>query len=614
MCGITGWIDWNRDLTKQSESLEKMTDTLAPRGPDASGTWISAHCALGHRRLSVIDPENGAQPMIRHTGDDKYVVVYNGELYNAPELRKELESRGRAFTTNCDTEVLLVAFMEWGKACVERFNGIFAFAIWNVAEQELFLARDRLGVKPLFYSEQDGLFIFGSEQKCILAHPAVKPEVGAEGLAEIFILGPARTPGHGVYKQISELRPGRCMTVNHSGVKTVTYWQLESRPHGQNVEETAEHVRELLKDTVERQLVSDVPVCTLLSGGLDSSALTTLAVNYYNENGQGNVHTYSVDYTDNDKHFQAHAFQPNSDAPWIERMTTHLGTIHHPIQFDTPELAGALKAATFARDLPGMADVDASLLLFCHEIKKDATVAISGEAADEIFGGYPWFHREEALSANTFPWSLASAMRADLLAPDVAAWIKPLDYIGDRYAQAVNEVPHLDGESEQLRKMRQMSYLNITRFMPTLLDRKDRMSMAAGLEVRVPFCDHRLVEYVWNIPWEIKTSGDREKGILRKALRGVLPEDVLTRKKSPYPKTHNPNYLAAVKGLLLDVLNDPSSPLLPLINVNKVRELAESDSAKSNIPWFGQLMSGPQLFAYLYQVNLWLKQYKVVIG
>ncbi|MGO4349596.1 asparagine synthase (glutamine-hydrolyzing) [Paenibacillus sp. MCAF9] len=614
MCGITGWIDWNRDLTKQSESLEKMTDTLAPRGPDASGTWISAHCALGHRRLSVIDPENGAQPMIRHTGDDKYVVVYNGELYNAPELRKELESRGRIFTTNCDTEVLLVAFMEWGKSCVERFNGIFAFAIWNVLEQELFLARDRLGVKPLFYSTQDGLFIFGSEQKCILAHPAVKPEVGAEGLAEIFILGPARTPGHGVYKQINELKPGKCMTVNHAGVKTITYWQLESSPHGQNIEETAEQVGALLKDTVERQLVSDVPVCTLLSGGLDSSALTTLAVNYYNENGQGNVHTYSVDYADNDKHFKAHAFQPNSDAPWIERMTTHLGTIHHPIQFDTPDLVGALKAATFARDLPGMADVDASLLLFCHEIKKDATVAISGEAADEIFGGYPWFHREEALNANTFPWSLASVMRADLLAPDVAAWIKPLDYIGDRYSQAIAEVPHLDGESEQLRKMRQMSYLNITRFMPTLLDRKDRMSMAAGLEVRVPFCDHRLVEYVWNIPWEIKTSGDREKGILRKALRGVLPEDVLTRKKSPYPKTHNPNYLAAVKGLLLDVLNDSSSPILPLINVEKVRALTESESASSNTPWFGQLMSGPQLFAYLYQVNLWLKEYKVVIS
>lgn len=613
MCGITGWIDWTRDLTHDSNSLVKMTETLSLRGPDASGTWISSHCALGHRRLSVIDPENGAQPMIRRSGDDTYVVVYNGELYNALELRKELEDRGRTFTTHCDTEVLLVSYIEWGKACVERFNGIFAFAIWDVTEQELFLARDRLGVKPLFISFADGLFIFGSEPKAILAHPAVKAEVGAEGLAEIFIIGPARTPGQGVYKDITELLPGQCATVSRSGIRKTKYWSLETIPHEEDIETTAEHVRELLKDTTERQLVSDVPVGTLLSGGLDSSALTTLAVRYYEQTGQGNVHTYSVDYADNDKHFKAHAFQPNSDAPWIERMTTHLDTIHHPIQFDTPELVAALRDATLARDLPGMADVDASLLLFCREIKKGATVAISGEAADEIFGGYPWFHREEALSANTFPWSLASSMRADLLAPDVAAWIKPLDYIGDRYASAIAEVPHLDGESETVRKMRKMSYLNITRFMPTLLDRKDRMSMAAGLEVRVPFCDHRLVQYVWNIPWEIKTAGDREKGILRRALKGVLPEDVLTRKKSPYPKTHNPNYLAAVKGLLLDILNDPSSPLLPLINVNKVRELAESDSAKSNIPWFGQLMSGPQLFAYLYQVNVWLKEYGVSV-
>lgn len=613
MCGITGWIDWNSDLTKESDNLERMTDTLAPRGPDATGAWITTHCALGHRRLSVIDPENGAQPMIRYTGDDQYVVVYNGELYNAPELKKELMSRGRSFTTTCDTEVLLVSFMEWGRACVERFNGIFAFAIWDVTAQELFLARDRLGVKPLFFSKQDDLFIFGSEPKCILEHSAIKAEVGAEGLAEIFIIGPARTPGHGVYKGISELKPGQCMIVNQAGVKTITYWQLRSIPHEHDVRQTAEHVRGLLEDTVIRQLISDVPVCTLLSGGLDSSALTTLAVNYYAKNGQGNVHTYSVDYRDNDKNFQAHDFQPNSDAPWIERMTSHLGTIHHSIQFDTPELASALKDATLARDLPGMADVDASLLLFCHEIKKGATVAISGEAADEIFGGYPWFHREEALQASSFPWSLATKMRVDLLSPDIAAWVKPEQYIGDRYADAIAEVPHLDGEDEVSKRMRRMSYLNITRFMPTLLDRKDRMSMAAGLEVRVPFCDHRLVEYVWNIPWEIKTAGEREKGILRKSLQDILPDDVLWRKKSPYPKTHNPNYLAAVKGLLLDVLNDPSSPLLPLINVKKVRELAESDSASSNLPWFGQLMSGPQLFAYLYQVNVWLKQYKVAI-
>ncbi|MFC5652707.1 asparagine synthase (glutamine-hydrolyzing) [Paenibacillus solisilvae] len=613
MCGFTGWIDWTDDLTKQSATLEKMTGTLANRGPDASGTWISPHCALGHRRLSVIDPINGAQPMVRTTEDDTYVLVYNGELYNAPELKRELEGRGRRFTTTCDTEVLLVAYMEWGPSCVEKFNGIFAFALWDSKEQQLFLARDRLGVKPLFFAKQLGRFIFGSEPKALLAHPAVKPEIGPEGLAEIFIVGPARTPGHGVYRDLSELLPGQCAIANRSGVSIAAYWKLESRPHTEDAAATARKVGELLSDTVERQLVSDVPLCTLLSGGLDSSALTALAVSYYKQTGQGNVHTFSVDYVDNDKHFKSHAFQPNADAPWIERMTSYLQTEHHPIAFDTPELVEALRDAMLARDLPGMADVDASLLLFCKEIKKEATVAISGEAADEIFGGYPWFHREDALNANTFPWSLAAGMRADLLSQDVAAWIKPLEYLGDRYSDAIAEVPRLNGEDAAASRMRQMSYLNIARFMPTLLDRKDRMSMAVGLEVRVPYCDHRLVEYVFNIPWQIKMTGDREKGILRQSLEGVLPHDVLYRKKSPYPKTHNPNYLSAVRSRLLDILSDGNSPLLPLINVKKIREIAESETASSNLPWFGQLMSGPQLFAYLLQVDMWLREYRVSI-
>jgi asparagine synthase (glutamine-hydrolysing) len=359
--------------------------------------------------------------------------------------------------------------------------------------------------------------------------------------------------------------------------------------------------------------VSDVPVCTLLSGGLDSSALTAIAVNYYREQGRGGVHTYSVDYVDNDKHFKANAFQPNSDAPWIRRMTEFLGTEHHFVEFDTPELVEALKSAVRARDLPGMADVDGSLYLFCREIKKDATVAISGEAADEIFGGYPWFHREEALNAGTFPWALATGERAKLLSPELADLIKPEQYVQDRYRQALAEVPRLKGENAQQNRMREMSYLNITRFMPTLLDRKDRMSMAVGLEVRVPFCDHRLVEYVWNIPWEIKTAGEREKGILRKALHGVLPEDVLYRKKSPYPKTHNPNYAKAVQQWALEILDDRSSPLLPFVNVNKIRELAVSESSQFNLPWFGQLMTGPQFFAYMAQVDTWLREYNVSV-
>lgn len=613
MCGFTGWIDWNRDLTLHSDDLERMTSTLALRGPDASGTWISGPCALGHRRLSVMDPEKGAQPMIRNQDDGKFVIVYNGELYNAPELKRELESRGRVFSTTCDTEVLLASYMEWGAASVEKFNGIFAFAIWDAKEEKLFLARDRVGVKPLFISQAGGQFIFGSEPKALLAHPAVKPEVGAQGIAELFIVGPARTPGVGVYSQLTELLPGKCMTVDRSGVRTHTYWELRSCEHEHSVEQTAAHVAELLRDTLERQLASDVPIGTLLSGGLDSSALTSLAVNFLNRSGGAQLHTFSVDYVDNDKHFKSHAFQPNSDAPWIQRMRDYLGTEHHDVYFDTPDLVAALDDALTARDLPGMADVDASLLLFCREIKKDVTVAISGEAADEVFGGYPWFHREESLNASTFPWALASGMRAELLSPEMREWVRPLEYIGDRYSEAVAAVPHLKGETEKQRKMRTMSYLNITRFMPTLLDRKDRMSMGAGLEVRVPFCDHRLIDYVFNIPWEIKTSGDREKGILRQSLRGVLPDDVLFRKKSPYPKTHNPAYLNAVRSKLLGVLDDPSSPILPLIDTAKVREIAGSDAASSNIPWFGQLMSGPQLFAYLYQVNRWLKEYKVSI-
>ncbi|MFD1178715.1 asparagine synthase (glutamine-hydrolyzing) [Paenibacillus puldeungensis] len=613
MCGITGFIEWNRDLTKESELVLSMTSCLEKRGPDAEGTWISGPCAFGHRRLSVMDPENGAQPMIIHEEDAVFTIVYNGEIYNAPELKAELGRRGRSFKTNCDTEVLLQSYIEWGPDCVHRLNGIFAFAVWDSVREHVFFARDRLGVKPLFYSEVDGTLIFGSEPKAILRHPKVEAVVGPEGLAEIFVIGPARTPGQGVYKDIKELRPGHMMIFSRAGLRKLVYWKLEAEPHTDNVEETAANIRSLLQDTMERQLISDVPVCTLLSGGLDSSALTALAVDYYKRTGQGQVHTYSIDYVDNDKHFKAHSYQPGADGPWIKRMIEELKTEHHFITFDTPELVAALPDSTNARDLPGMADVDASLLLFCREIKKGATVAISGEAADEVFGGYPWFHREELLNSGTFPWSVATGLRADLLAPEIREWIKPEEYIADRYSEAIAEAPQLNSETAEQARMRVMSYLNITRFMPTLLDRKDRMSMAAGLEVRVPYCDHRLVQYVWNIPWEIKTVGGREKGILRKALTDVLPEDVLYRKKSPFPKTHNPNYLTAVRNDMLAILDNPASPILKLINADKIRAIAASEESSSNLPWFGQLMSGPQLFAYLTQVNHWLTNYNVAI-
>lgn len=609
MCGIAGWIDWQRDLSKQQSVLEGMRSTLVNRGPDASGIWVSTCAGLVHRRLIVIDPAGGEQPMVRKRGNHTYVLTYNGELYNTDELREQLQAKGYAFEGHSDTEILLLSYMEWGSKCVEYFNGIYAFGIWDEAEQCLFLARDRMGVKPLFYTRQGDALIFGSELKALLAHPQVEPLIDREGLAEIFLMGPARTPGCGVFHGIYELRPGYWLAYRRSGMQVQKYWSLDSRTHRDNMERTKEQVRTLVQDAIKRQLVADVPVCTCLSGGLDSSAISAVARNVYQEKGLGPLHTFSIDYLDNDRYFKPSAFQPNSDAPWVQRVADYLGTQHHDIRIDTPQLMEALKTAVLARDLPGMADVDASLYLFCHEIKKDATVALSGECADEVFGGYPWYYRDEMLNAHGFPWSRATRERAELL----TSWTPgdAMAYVNQRYSDTVAETPKLPGESKKEARMREMIYLNLTWFMTTLLDRKDRMSMAAGLEVRVPFCDHRIVEYMWNVPWDMKYYNRREKGLLRTALEGILPHDVIWRKKSPYPKTHNPNYYQGTKALLQEVLNDKNSPLLQLINVQAVQEMLDTDGAGFGKPWFGQLMASAQIFAYLVQVDIWLRAYKV---
>lgn len=611
MCGITGWIDWEKDLQHQNNIISKMTTTLTNRGPDASDIWLSTHAVLGHRRLVVVDPTGGGQPMIRYRGDKKYILVYNGELYNTDELRDDLKKKDIAFSSHSDTEVLLQAYIAWGEDCVKRLNGIFAFAIWDETEQSLFMARDRFGVKPLFYAQRGKAFLFGSEPKALLANPLVKAEVDKDGIAEIFVIGPARTPGHGIFKDIFELKPGHCLAYNRNRFKISRYWSLQSSNHEDDLDMTTEKIRFLVEDSIKRQLVADVPVCTFLSGGLDSSAITAITAQRFLQENKNQLHTYSVDYENNATYFKSNSFQPNSDADWVNRVSNNLGTVHHNIVIDNQTLVDALTTAMLANDRPGMADIDASLLLFCQEVKKSATVALSGECADEIFGGYPWFHRPESLAATTFPWALATDDRAALLASEIRSWINPLDYVTQRYGEALSEVPRLAGEPDHDARIREIFYLNITRFMPTLLDRKDRMSMATGLEVRVPFCDHRLVEYVWNIPWSMKYYGQQEKGLLRRALQGVLPQDVLARKKSPYPKTHNPAYLTAVKSALQETLSG-NSPLLTLINQDLLSILLADDGHNSR-PWFGQLMNKAQLFAYLLQIDLWLRKYKVSI-
>ncbi|EHQ88531.1 asparagine synthase (glutamine-hydrolyzing) [Desulfosporosinus youngiae] len=625
MCGIAGIVNWTHDLTLQEDVLINMTHTLIPRGPDAEGYWLSPRAAFGHRRLVVVDPQGGRQPMIRRRGEHTYTLIYNGELYNTPEIRQELLSRGYRFEGHSDTEAVLLSYLEWGPSCVERLNGIFAFGIWDSKEQRLFVARDRLGVKPLFYSAQTNSLVFASELKALLKHPDISPILGKEGLSEIFLVGPARSPGTGVFEGISELKPGHVLLYSANGLQIRRYWALPNNPHEDDLETTIARIRELFLDTVQRQLVSDVPIGTLLSGGLDSSAITAIAAKSLAQNDQEVLPTFSVDFDENDKYFHPNAFQPGADGPWIERMSQAFGTQHKNCKFNIPELVQALKESTLARDLPGMADVDASLLLFSREIKKTVTVGLSGECADEVFGGYPWFHRRDSLEAQAFPWALNVENRLEVLSPDLIEHLQPHDYLQERYEEALAEISGLPGSSivhqdsrtvkgdlQREARIREITYLTLTRFMPTLLDRKDRMTMAAGLEVRVPFCDHRLVEYAWNIPWEMKALEGREKGLLRRALTGVLPDDVLWRRKSPYPKTHHPSYLLAVRTWLQEIMADKSSPILPFLNLPALKDLMKlSDTIPSGRPWFGQLMDLPQLFAYLIQTNFWLLENKI---
>ncbi|WP_342538253.1 asparagine synthase (glutamine-hydrolyzing) [Sporosarcina sp. FSL K6-1540] len=613
MCGITGWIDWHQDLTQQVFIVEKMANSLTKRGPDASNVWSSRHLLLGHTRLIVVDPAGGIQPMSIEKNNHTFTIVYNGELYNTEEIRKELLQRGYSFQSYSDTEVLLTAYIEWGENCVMHLNGIFAFAVWDQHREQLFMARDRLGVKPLFYREENESLIFGSEIKAILAHPKVKSEVDREGFQEIFGLGPSRTPGHGVFRGINELRPAHALIYNRNGLKTWRYWNVESKKHHHTLDETAEQVKILVKDAVERQLVADVPVCTFLSGGIDSSAISSFASEYFKKEGRGTLHTYSIDYEHNNQYFKASSFQPDQDAPWIEKMQQYLGSIHHSAIINNDQLANLLEEAVMMRDLPGMADVDSSLLWFCEQMKQDYTVALSGECADEIFGGYPWFYKEKLLHGKEFPWMRSQTERQQLLLPH---WQKKLDlegYVRDRYNETISEVPLLGGETQIEARHREMSYLNMIWFMSTLLERKDRMSMGASLEVRVPFADHRIVEYAWNIPWEMKMLNGQEKGILRKALEGVLPNEILYRKKSPYPKTHHQTYMKLVKTKLNNILDNKTSPLLELVSKQRVKDIIDSDGSSFKVPWFGQLMTGPQLIAHLSQINMWLVNYNINI-
>ncbi|MEV5386851.1 asparagine synthase (glutamine-hydrolyzing) [Streptomyces sp. NPDC052721] len=585
MCGITGWVSFDRDLTAEATTLHAMTETMACRGPDDRGTWAEGPAALGHRRLAIIDLPGGRQPMSLPTPEGTVALVYSGETYNFTELRRELTDRGHRFTTDSDTEVVLRGYLEWGDAVAERLNGMYAFAVWDGRQDKLVMIRDRMGIKPFYYQPTADGVLFGSEPKAILANPLIRPRVTLDGLRELFVM--IKTPGHAFWDGMREVEPSTVVTVDRSGLSTRVYWRLETRPHTDDRDTTIATVRSLLDDIVRRQLVADVPRCTLLSGGLDSSAMTALAARQLAAEGQ-KVRSFAVDFVGQADNFVADELRGTPDTPFVHDVARLAGTDHQDIVLDSEALADpAVRAQVIrARDLPsGLGDMDSSLLLLFRAIREKSTVALSGESADEVFGGYLQFFDEQARRADTFPWLTTMGRHfgedAGVLRADLAKSLDLESYVADGYRTAVAGIDRLDGESDFEYRMRQISHLHLTRFVRMLLDRKDRMSMAVGLEVRVPFCDHRLVEYVYNAPWALKSFDGREKSLLREAAADVLPHSVYERVKSPYPSTQDPRYARALQEQTKDLLARPSHPVFDLVDRDRVRQAAEREAPVS---------------------------------
>ena len=583
MCGITGWVSFDRDLTRYQADLDAMTATMACRGPDAEGSWLDRHVALGHRRLAVIDIEGGTQPMSVHTPEGTVTITYSGETYNFTELRAELRGRGHRFRTRSDTEVVLCGYLEWDEAVAERLNGMYALAIWDARVKKLIMIRDRMGIKPFYLSPTVDGVLFGSESKAILANPLADRAVDLEGLRELF--SSTKTPGQAVWCGMREVLPGTVVTVDHTGIREHRYWTLRTREHTDDQQTSIDTVRSLLEDIVARQLVADVPRCVLLSGGLDSSVITALAAKQLGER----VRSFTVDFVGQTETFTPDAMRATPDTPYAHDVATHVGSRHQDVVLDHTTLAdpAVRRAVITARDLPaGLRDVDAfaSLYLLFKAIRGHSTVALSGESADEIFGGYPWFHQPEVQAADTFPWIPTYLVGPGIQAPDplntdLTTALDLPSYIRDRYASAVAEVEPVNDETEHERRMRVICYLHLTRFVQLLLDRKDRMSMAVGLEVRVPFCDHRLVEYVYNTPWSLKTFDGREKSLLRAAAADLLPQSVLQRVKSPYPATQDPLYADALQQQAKELLVTGDDPVFGLVNRRWVSDAAQRNPA-----------------------------------
>ncbi len=598
MCGIVYKSNFYTD-TKYNDFISAC-EKLNHRGPDEFGYLFTKSHSFGHKRLSIIDIENGKQPMsiLNHH------LIYNGELYNVEDLKKTLKKDNIFLENHSDTLLLLKLLMKYKEKALNQLNGIFSFVYTD--GDSVMAVRDMFGVKPLYYTMIDKDIFIASEIKSILEykHEAV---VNTEGLCELLGMGPSHSQGKTVYKDIYEVKPGHMLLFDkNKGLQMKRYYQLKAYPVNLTYQETVDKVRKLLDKAIQRQMISDVGISCFLSGGLDSSIISTIASKHVEK-----LDTFSIDYEDNIKDFKPNSFEITSDRDYAKKVSEAIKSTHHPVTIDNDTLVDYLKKAVDLKDSPGMTDIDSSMIFLAKNISKFHKVSLSGEAADEVFAGYPWYYKKEKES-KTFPWIRNIDYKESLLNEEYKNKLKLEEYVKKEYQMAIEEAPVLKSDTKTDIKHRRLCYLNIKYFMTNLLDRKDRMTMGASLEVRVPFCDKDLVEFLYNVPYKYKYRNKTEKKLLRDAYDGVVIDDVVHRKKSPYPKSNSKKYHEMVKTLLSKCLEDKNSVLYKIFNVDKIKDIMES-SDELDVPWYGQLMRKTSLLAYLYQIDYWYKKYNIRI-
>ncbi len=588
MCGIAGIVEFNRDARIEPHTLRRMCDVMAHRGPDDDGIYIDGRVGLGMRRLSIIDVATGHQPISNEDGTAW--IVYNGEIYNHAALRGPLEARGHRYKTHSDTETILHLYEEYGRDCVQHLRGMFAFAIWDARKRSLFVARDRLGIKPLYYRLTPESFLFGSEIKVILAHSSTRAAFDRACLPEYLAFG-YLSGEETFYQGIRKLMPGHTMEVEENGeVRVQPYWDLSLKQEEGDRPETyyVQTYRDMLEEAVRSHLMSDVPLGVFLSGGIDSSAVAALMTKIRREP----IETFSVGYAE-------HAY---SELPYARVVAQHLNSVHREVLVTGQEFFDALPRLIWHEDEPIAWPSSVALYFVARLARERITVVLTGEGSDETLGGYsryaftlknaaldrvyrsvaPGVLRRQVRQLISDSPLLGATLRRKLshtfLARDGASWAS---LYFDNFFSAFDEKDQADLLSDQLvqelvpgsayrhvlayweqssgETLQRLLYTDIKTYLIELLMKQDNMSMAASIESRVPFLDHALVEFAANIPQRFQIHGTSGKHILKKAVEDLLPHSILHRPKLGFPTPWS-GWLAGPRlDWIEDILLEPRS-------------------------------------------------------